>query len=138
MSRPPGSAATGGPTGGSLFPTTGFPTTGAHEDPFTAGGLAQLTWFLRERVREAHAAGHPHAQRLKNGIEDAVRGILDYIEQAASAPDPRAVLPARVRAHAMWTALQTAAAFWHDHPGHPGRHAPASAPGDRDRYTTAR
>jgi hypothetical protein len=89
------------------------------QDPFTAGSLARLTWFLRDRVRDAHAAGHPHAQQLQDSVEDAVRGILDYVDQAAHTPAPHAIAPARARAHALWAALETAAAFWHDHPAHP-------------------
>lgn len=116
---------------------SGGPVPGA--DPFTAGSLAKLTWFLRDRIRDAHAGGHAHAQQLQDAVEDAVRGILDYVDQAAHTPDPLAVAPARVRAHALWTALEAAASFWHDHPGHPARTAePRTAWNDPARYTTAR
>jgi hypothetical protein len=103
-------------------------------DPFTAGSLARLSWFLRERVRDAHSAGHPHAQQLQDSVEDAVRGILDYVERAAHTPDPHTLAPARVRAHALWTALQAAAAFWDDdQTGGPDPRAAA----DPARYTNA-
>ncbi|WP_042365698.1 hypothetical protein [Streptacidiphilus neutrinimicus] len=101
------------------------------EDPFTAGSLAKLTWFLRMRIRDAHAKGHPHAQQLQDSVEDAVRGILDYVDQAAHTADPHALAPARVRAHALWNALQAAAAFWDDNTDDP------STAVDPARYTTA-
>ena len=123
--------------------TTGVPPDPVRTaDPFTAGGLAKPTWFLRDRIRDAHTAGHVHAQQLRDSVEDAVRGILDYVDQAANTPDPHAIAAARVRAHALWTALETAASFWQDHPAHPGNAAdtvdPRAAWNDPARYTTAR
>ena len=109
-------------------------------DPFTAGSLAKLTWFLRDRIRDARTAGHPHAQQLHDSVEGAVRGILDYIDQAAHTPDPVTLAPARVRAHALWTALQTAAAFWRDHPAHPAHpdhHAGQTTQDPRGAYAAA-
>ena len=114
---------------------------GVSGDPFTASSLAKLTWFLRDRIRDAIAAGHPHGRQLHDSVEDAVRGILDYIDQAAHTPDPHALAPARARAHALWTALVTAASFWNDHPDHPDSHASTeeerAAWNDPTRYTTA-
>ncbi|WP_037603800.1 hypothetical protein [Streptacidiphilus rugosus] len=123
-------------------PTTDVTGEALHTvDPFTTGSLTALTWFLRDRVRDAHAAGHPGAQQLQDSVEDAARGILTYVDQAARTPDPQAIAPARVRAHALWTGLETAASFWHDHPAHPAHARPAdprSAWRDPARYTTAR
>ncbi|RAG80530.1 hypothetical protein DN069_37695 [Streptacidiphilus pinicola] len=116
--------------------TSGIPVS-VSQDPFTAGSLAKLTWFLRDRIRDAIAAGHPHAQQLHDSVEDAVRGILDYIDQAAHTADPLTLAPARARAHALWTALQTAADFWHDHPGHLRHRADAAADDPRRVYAAA-
>ncbi|SEK43638.1 hypothetical protein [Streptacidiphilus jiangxiensis] len=116
--------------------TTGGIPVSVSRDPFTAGSLAKLTWFLRDRIRDAIAAGHPHARQLHDSVEDAVRGILDYIDQAAHTADPLTLAPARVRAHALWSALQTAADFWHDHPQHPD-HTVTQTPKDPRRVYAA-
>jgi hypothetical protein len=117
-------------------PTT-TPAAPAAADAFTPAGLATLIWFLRDRVRDAHAAGHPHAQLLQDSIEDAVCGILDYTDQAAHTADPLVIAPARARAHALWAGLKTAAGFWHDHPNHPDQEPAPAEHAPRLSYTTA-